>query len=166
MLHDDEVTIERTSLMQDFGICARLMAATDPWLALGADYAYCLKAFEGDFREVFVLKKNHQIIGFVIMQVQGSFKGYIQTLCIDEANRGHGYGTLLLQFCEERILQYSPNIFICVSTFNQKALQLYLKFGFKPIGEIKDFIKNGFDELLLRKTKGQVMGYQAQPAKI
>ena len=89
-------------------------------LAMG--YVQCLKAFEGAFKEVFVVKKEKEIIGFVIMQTQGTFKGYIQTICIDTTHRGLGYGTKILQFCEGRILRYSPNIFICVSTFNHGAI--------------------------------------------
>ena len=99
------------------------------------------------------------------MQPQGTFKGYIQTLAINNNYRGKGYGTQLLQFCEDRILAYSPNIFICVSSFNKGAIHLYTNFGFELIGELKDFIKPGFDELLLRKTVGPVTGYRPQSAE-
>jgi ribosomal protein S18 acetylase RimI-like enzyme len=164
MLLDSEVTIELTDDPGDFAVCARMMAETDPWITLGMGYIDCSKAFGGTFREVFVLKRESAIIGFVVMQTQGTFKGYIQTICIDKTNRGAGYGTKILRFCEERILKYSPNIFICVSSFNHKALQLYTKFGFEFIGELKDFIKPGFTELLLRKTVGAIAGYK-KPAE-
>jgi len=108
---------------------------------------------------VFVLKSTKEIIGFVVIQTQGTFKGYIQILAIDAAHRGAGYGTKLLQFCEDRVLQYSPNIFICVSSFNHRAIRLYTKFGFELVGELKDFVKKGFTELLLRKTVGPMIGY-------
>jgi ribosomal protein S18 acetylase RimI-like enzyme len=160
MLPDNNLVIELTTDPADYSACARMMAETDPWITLGMDYNYCLKAFEGLFKEVFVLKKQEEIIGFVIIQTQGTFKGYIQTICIDKTNRRGGYGTKILEFCEERILQYSPNIFICVSSFNEKALHLYQKFGFRLIGELQDFIKPGFTELLLRKTVGPIAGYQ------
>jgi len=155
------LTIKPTTNTADFEDCAAIMCSTDPWLAIGMDYGQCLKAFEGAFREVHILKKGDEIIGFVIIQPEGSFKGYIQTLAVNESYRGLGYGTKLLHYCEDRILQYSPNIFICVSAFNQGAFNLYTKFGFKQIGEIPDFIKEGFTELLLRKTMGQVLGYNA-----
>src|ERR1700722_13037547 len=118
MLLDDQIIIELTTDPRDFTICAQMMAETDPWITLGMDYDYCLKAFEGAFKEIFVLKKAAEITGFVIMQTQGTFKGYIQTICISKGHRGEGYGTKILQFCEDRILRYSPNIFICVSSFN------------------------------------------------
>ncbi|MDR3694162.1 N-acetyltransferase [Mucilaginibacter sp.] len=163
--HDSPFNIERTTNPADFAVCAGIMAGTDPWVTLGIGYDDCLKAFGGSFREVFIMKNEKEIIGFVIMQSQGTFRGYIQTLAIDNKYRSHGYGTQILQFCQDRILTYSPNIFICVSSFNKGAIQLYTKFGFELIGELKDFIKPGFDELLLRKTAGPITGYQPKPTK-
>ncbi|HZY39289.1 MAG TPA: GNAT family N-acetyltransferase [Mucilaginibacter sp.] len=160
MLLDNQVEVKLTNDPHDFAICARMMAATDPWITLGMDYEYCLKAFEGSFKEVFILKKESAIIGFVVIQTQGTFKGYIQTICLGKASRGAGYGTKLLRFCEQRILKYSPNIFICVSSFNKKAAELYYKLEFELIGELTDFIKPGFTELLLRKTVGAIANYK------
>ncbi|MBB3056788.1 GNAT family N-acetyltransferase [Mucilaginibacter gotjawali] len=162
---DTPFNIEFTTNPADFAACAVIMAATDPWITLGIAYEDCLKAFGGTFREVFLMKNETEIMGFVIMQPQGTFKGYIQTLAINKHYRGKGYGTQLLGFCQDRILTYSPNIFICVSSFNKGAIQLYKKFGFELIGELKDFIKPGFDELLLRKTVGPITGYQPKSAK-
>jgi ribosomal-protein-alanine N-acetyltransferase len=155
--------IEVTTNPDDFSACAEIMSRTDPWVRLGMDQEQCLKSFEGSFREVHLLKSGDEIIGFVIMQPQGTFKGYIQTIAVDENYRGKGYGTQLLKFCEQSILQYSPNIFICVSLFNQKAIKLYAKFGFELVGELKDFVKKGYTELLLRKTVGAIVGYKGRP---
>ena len=161
-----QVSIELTSNRDDFAVCASIMYQSNPWATLGMDHDYCLKAFEGPFKEIFVLKKGNEIIGFVILQTQGTFKGYIQTIAIDEAHRGAGYGTQLLQFCGDRILKYSPNIFICVSSFNQDAMKLYTKLGFELVGELKDFVKKGFNELLLRKTVGPIVGYRGPAAQL
>jgi ribosomal-protein-alanine N-acetyltransferase len=165
MLLDRGITIELTTGQSDFAVCAQMMSETDPWITLEMDFDYCLKAFEGAFKEVFVLKNEAKIIGFVVMQIQGTFKGYIQTICINKTSRGAGLGTKMLRFCEDRILTYSPNIFICVSSFNKKALQLYKNFGFELVGELKDFIKQGFTELLLRKTVGPIANYKTLPEK-
>ena len=153
-------TIEQTTNPDDFAACATIMVQSDPWITLGMDHNACLKAFGGSFREVYVLKNEAEIIGFVVIQPQGTFKGYVQTIAVNKTYRGAGYGTQLLQFCEDRILQYSPNIFICVSSFNHGAIQLYTKFGFELVGELKDFVKKGFTELLLRKTVGPIVGYK------
>ncbi|MBS1577805.1 MAG: GNAT family N-acetyltransferase [Bacteroidetes bacterium] len=154
-------TIQQTKDPAHFREGARMMAATDPWITLGMDYENCLPAFEGICKEVYILEKRKEMTGFIVLQVCGSFNGYIQTLCIKEAYRGNGLGKQLLQFAEERIFQSSPNVFICVSVFNEPAKKLYYKSGFQEVGVLKDFIKNGVDELLLRKTIGQRLGYKA-----
>ena len=70
-----------------------------------------------------------------------------------------GLGKELIQFCEDRILKYSPNVFICVSSFNAGAIRLYEELGYGRVGELKDFLQNGYTELLYRKTKGPMVGY-------
>jgi len=157
---EEYVVIEQTTDPADFATCAAIMSQTDPWITLCMDTEDCLKAFQGLYREVFVLRKGDEIAGFFIIQPQGSFKGYIQTIAVAESYRGKGYGTRILKFCEDRILKYSPNIFICVSSFNQGALNLYTRFGFEKVGELKDFIKIGYTEILLRKTVGPVSNYK------
>jgi len=157
---EEAFVIAQTTDPADFAICAAIMVRTDPWITLGLGVEDCSKAFDGTYREVFVLRSRNEIAGFFIIQPQGSFKGYIQTIAVAEAYRGKGYGTRILQFCEERILKHSPNIFICVSSFNQGALRLYTRFGFEKVGELRDFVKKGFTEILLRKTTGSTAGYQ------
>ena len=162
MTPHEKLIIRLTTDPQDIAVCAQMMSVTDPWITLGMNYEHCLKAFEGDYREIYVVETENTIAGFVIIQTCGTFSGYIQTICIVEAYRGRGFGKKLLQFCEERILKFSPNVFICVSSFNKGAIKLYYEFGFKLIGELENFVKEGFTELLLRKTFGPRVGYHAQ----
>lgn len=162
--------MSQTTSMGDYEICAKMMLLNDPWITLGMNFNDCLAAFEGHHREVYVLKSknennteaidaNNQIKGFIIIQPLGTFKGYIQTICVHESCRGKGLGTELIHFAEKIISQYSPNVFICVSSFNKKALALYTKLGFELVGELPNFVKAGFTELLLRKSKGSILGY-------
>jgi ribosomal protein S18 acetylase RimI-like enzyme len=160
LFRNEDLIIEQTADPADFAICAKMMSRTDPWITLGMDEDHCAKAFEGAYREIFVLKDGNEIAGFVIIQPQGTFKGYIQTLCIAESYRGKGYGNRMLHFCQDRILAYSPNIFICVSSFNEDALRMYTRFGFEKVGELENFVKTGFTEILLRMTVGLTADYK------
>jgi len=156
---DEKFLIRQTTDSKDFEICAKMMSVTDPWITLQMDYVQCLMAFEGGYKEIYIIEFEKNIAGFIILQVAGTFSGYIQTICIDEAYRGKGLGKILLQYCEKRVLKFSPNLFICVSSFNKGAIRLYYEFGFKLVGELDNFVKDGFTELLLRKTVGPRVGY-------
>ena len=160
MVTKQDFAINSTNDPQIFAVCALMMSKTDPWITLGMNYDQCLKAFDGSFKEIYVVETENEIAGFVIIQTCGTFSGYIQTICMSEPYRGRGLGTKLLQFCEERILKFSPNVFICVSSFNKGAIKLYYDFGFKLVGELENFVKEGFTELLLRKTVGPRVGYE------
>lgn len=48
----------------------------------GNEHDLCLKAFEGLGKEIYVAESKNKTIGFVILQMEGTFKGYIQTICI------------------------------------------------------------------------------------
>ncbi|MBA4318491.1 MAG: hypothetical protein C0412_08825, partial [Flavobacterium sp.] len=104
-------TIEKTTNQEDFNFCALMMAKSDPWITLEMGFDLCIQAFAGASKEVYVIRNDEVIAGFVILQMDGSFKGYIQTICVSEDFRGKGLGKKLLKFCEERILKISPNIF-------------------------------------------------------
>jgi ribosomal protein S18 acetylase RimI-like enzyme len=155
----ENAIIEKTTNQSDFDFCAKMMARSNPWITLEMDYDLCVLAFTGLSKEVYVVRLNDEIAGFVILQMEGTFKGYIQTICISEDFRGSGLGKKLLIFCEDRILKISPNVFICVSSFNTRALQLYTDFGFKVVGELPNFIKEGFSEILLWKSSGSMIGF-------
>ena len=141
---------------------AKMMVTTDPWISLGFSFEQCLTAFDGPGKEIYGMEVEGKVVGFVVLQLTGTFKGYIQTICIQATHRSKGYGRHLLKFCEDRIFKISPNVFICVSSFNKGAIKLYHDLGFEPVGELPNFIKSGFTELLLRKTVGPIAGYPVQ----
>lgn len=146
------IAITRTRRPADFRACAAIMASTDPWLKLALDYKTCLKNVSAPLREVYAARAGGKILGVLIIQMTGTFRGYIQTVCVAAEARGLGLGTRLVRFAEKRIFRKSPNVFICVSSFNKGARRLYERLGYKKAGALKDFIVAGHDELLLRKT--------------
>jgi len=155
MKDKDHATISRTKKAADLRLCARFMAATEPWLTLGLDYEACLSSATAPLREVYAARaRDGAPLGFIILQMTGTFRGYIQTICVAPEARGRGIGTRLIEFAERRIFKVTQNVFICVSSFNKGARKLYRKLGYIKIGVLKDFIVKGRNELLLRKTRG------------
>ncbi len=143
-----------------FDECAEIMNASEPWITLNRNLENCKEAMRGNNKEIYVLTENRILIGFAVIQINGTFKGYIQSILIKEQHRGKGFGSMLIEYCEKRIFEISPNIFMCVSAFNTNAEKLYYKLGFEKIGELKNFIVYGETEILLRKTIGPISEFQ------
>ena len=139
--------------------CAALMARSEPWITLGRGYPACLSIIRDPTREVYVARTEAGLAGFLILCMVGPFVGYIQTICIDPAQRSRGLGSQLIEFAEERILTQSPNIFMCVSSFNPDARRLYERLGYQVVGELADYIVAGHSEVFLRKTVGPLTGF-------
>jgi ribosomal protein S18 acetylase RimI-like enzyme len=134
--------------------CASIMATNDPWITLGRTFDRCLEAARDTALERYVAVSDGEVIGFILISMRGSFTGYIKSIAVREDWRGRGIGSDLLAFAEKRILRDSPNVFICVSSFNSRARGLYERLGYETVGELRDFIVRGYDEILLRKTFG------------
>lgn len=132
--------------------CARMMAISEPWTTLRRNYDASLKMLTDPSREVYVALIDGEIVGFTVLNMHGAFVGYIQSVCVAPEWRRRGVGSQLVAFAEERIFRETPNVFICVSSFNRDALRLYERLGYGVIGELKDYIVTGHSEILLRKT--------------
>jgi ribosomal protein S18 acetylase RimI-like enzyme len=137
--------------------CAGMMAGTDPWIRLRLGHDACLRVLLDETRERYVAYEGERLAGVLILNLKGSFVGYIQTVCAAPEYRGQGVGTALVAFAEERIFREHRNVFICVSDFNPGARRLYERLGYRLVGELTDYIVAGRSELLLRKTRGPLV---------
>jgi ribosomal protein S18 acetylase RimI-like enzyme len=140
--------------------CARMMAATEPWITLRRSLDQSMAVVADRSCETFVLTDESSVVGFVVLSMAGSFRGYIRSVCVRPERRGEGLGRRLLAFAEERIFRESPNVFMCVSTFNHDARRLYDRLGYAVVGELTEFMIRGHGELLLRKTRGPWSEFQ------
>jgi [ribosomal protein S18]-alanine N-acetyltransferase len=132
--------------------CAAMMAASDPWLTLGRDFEGSMVFLTDGTKEIYVAAEREDILGFIVLNMRGAFAGYIQTICVAAAARGRGIGSELIAFAEERIFGVLPNVFLCVSSFNERAVALYERLGYQRVGIMPDFIKRGYDEIFMRKS--------------
>ena len=134
--------------------CAALMAASDPWQTLGYGYDDLLRTVQLPGRERYVAHAQGQFAGFLLLNLHGTFAGYIQTIGLVPEFRGRGHGQALVAFAEQRIWRDHRNVFLCVSSFNLAARRFYGRLGYVQVGELADFLVEGHSELLLRKTTG------------
>jgi [ribosomal protein S18]-alanine N-acetyltransferase len=159
MTSASSLVIERLQSEAEAAACARLMVNSEPWITLGRSYEASLKMVQDPTREVYLARDDAGLAGFLILCMTGAFVGYIQTICIEPDRRGQGLGSRLIQFAENRILEESPNVFMCVSSFNHAARSLYERLGYRVVGELSDYIVEGYSEILLRKTRGPLAGF-------
>ncbi len=146
------IVIKKLENSDEINICAQMMANSEPWISLGRDYKASVQTLSVPSKEIYLALSGDEIVGFIILNMQGAFIGYIQTACVSPEWRGKGIGSKLLDFAEERILSETPNVFMCVSSFNGKAQRLYQRLGYEIVGELKDYIVSGHSEILMRKT--------------
>lgn len=156
------VSIEKTTATEDLQWCARLMAANEPWITLQRNYDHSIKLLEDPLSEVYLLRGGEKRLGFIMIKLKGAFTGYIQTIVISEEARGNGLGEAAIKYIEEMIFKVSPNVFICASSFNSRALNLYQRLGYEVIGVIRDYILKGHDEVFMRKTIGPLNDFKPE----
>ena len=148
----------------ELNTCARLMADSEPWITLQRDYDASVQTLTSPGKEVYVAACGRQILGFIILNMQGGFIGYIQSIGVAPEWRSRGIGRRLVAYAEERIFREAPNVFICVSSFNPGAQRFYRSLGYEAIGELKDFVVRGHSEILLRKAIAPWREFKKRPA--
>ncbi len=134
----------------EVGWCAELMAANDPWLMYKCSVQWSLNVPRWPGSSLFVADAEKPI-GFILLHPKG-FLGspYIAAIVVVEDFRGRRIGSRMLAFAEG-IFTGSRHVYLCVSSFNPRALALYERHGYVRVGELPDFIADGYSEFLLCK---------------
>ena len=151
-LHGDAEARDCTARLMEFG----------PWRTLGIPAEKLFQDLTNPQREVFVAELGSQIVGVLILHRGGSFDGYLQLLAVFPEFQNRRLGEKIMGFAEDKIFQRSKNVFLCVSDFNPRAQKFYERLGYKKVGELENFLVTGQNEILLRKTKGPVLGFVPQ----
>jgi ribosomal-protein-alanine N-acetyltransferase len=157
-----ETRIGRLERRANAEICARMMANSEPWITLRRDYDASLKILTDPSKEVYLAMVGNEIAGFTILNMHGAFTGYLQSVCVAPRWRGRGIGSKLMDHVEKRILSETPNVFICVSSFNKRVQKLYERRGYEVVGELKNWIVPDHSEILLRKTIAPLTEFKKQ----
>ena len=131
--------------------CARLMAGSEPWITLGRDLEQCRARFRKPEFELFLARRDGEPCGFILIHPHGvAGSPYISTIAVAPEWRGQGFGTRLVDFAEAHCAG-ARYIFLCVSSFNPRARQLYQRLGYTTVGILEDYIVDGSSEFLMHK---------------
>jgi ribosomal-protein-alanine N-acetyltransferase len=131
---------------------ASLMANSEPWITFERDIEATRTFFRASDAELFIAHRRDEACGFLLVRPRGVVSSpYVASLAVAAGERGKGIGSKLLRFAEDRFRSESKHLFICVSSFNTRAKALYERLGYVVVGELKDYIIDGFSEYLLHK---------------
>jgi len=130
--------------------CAQLMAANDPWLTYKCSVPWCRRVLNWPGSSLYVAA-TEETVGFILLHQKG-FLGspYIAAVVVSEDFRGAGIGGRMLESAEQAFAE-ARHAFLCVSSFNSRALPFYQRHGYVKIGELPDFIADGFSEFMMCK---------------
>jgi ribosomal-protein-alanine N-acetyltransferase len=148
------VEIGPLNVAEDAAACAQMLVSTEPWKTLQVTFDGALERMRDPRLEIHVVRDKSGVAAFIILNMQGLLAGYIQTVCVRPDRQRQGLGSALIRWAEDRVFRDSPNVFICVSSFNPLARRLYERLGYEEIGVLRAFVVADRDELLLRNTRG------------
>ena len=76
---------------------------------------------------------------------------YLQLSAVLPAHQKRGIGAQVLTWLEAEARGHFRNLWLCVSGFNTDAQRLYRQHGFEHVATLDGLVRDGDDELLMRK---------------
>jgi ribosomal-protein-alanine N-acetyltransferase len=130
--------------------CDEIAALSQPWKSLreGIDFARYVT-----LKQAYVCVSGRETTGFVIFTAEPVFArgGYLRAIGVAPARRGQGIGRRLMSFAETATARRSPNLYLCVSSFNCKARLFYKGLGYTRVGTVPGLIAPGTSEYIYWK---------------
>lgn len=157
-MNNPDLSIKRAGTLQEKQSCADIMAGSDPWITLGIALDQVLETIKDPWNETYVVRLDGEIVGTFILQTRGAFSVYLKSIAIKPELRGRNFGKIIMSYIERMVFPENANLFLCVSSFNTGALKFYEKLGYQKIGVLKDYLVRGYDEILMRKASGSLLG--------
>ena len=88
--------------------CAELLVTSEPWITIRLSRELALSILTDPAKEISAIHDAQGVAGFVVVDMRGLLRGYVQILCVRADCRGQGLGSALLRWAEERIFRDSP----------------------------------------------------------
>jgi GNAT superfamily N-acetyltransferase len=129
------------------------MASMDPWRRLG----YGVSALQRYLVTDSPALVRHEIAvegecaGVVAVRAPWLRGPYLELLAVLPAHQGRGIGAAVLRWLEAEAAP-ARNLWVMVSAFNEGARRFYARHGFVEVGAVPGLVREGFDEVLMRKA--------------
>jgi GNAT superfamily N-acetyltransferase len=128
-----------------------VLCSMDPWRTL----EYTPDIFEYYFFRADLALTRYEIIfsgtvvGILTLRSPWLSGPFIELMALFEGFQGKGIGRRLIDWICDNYKSF--NLWATVSSFNLKAQKFYSDAGFQQMAILDDLIKEGWDEILLRK---------------
>lgn len=131
---------------------AEVMSSSEPWISLRRGFDACLRACESDIDTLHIATAAGQRCGLILVRERGvAGAPYLVSIAVDVAFRSQGIGAEMLAYAESLFRGRYRHFFLCVSSFNPRAQAFYRRHGYGVVGQFRDFIVDGLDEVLMVK---------------
>jgi len=131
---------------------AMLLARSEPWITLGISLDQCKKSCYNPEFFLYVAHVRTKLAGIILLDPCGvAGSPYLKSIAVHPDFQGQGIGSALLSFAEDLFRKEARHMFLCVSSFNNKAQKFYENFGYHAVGEFKDYLVQGKSEILMHK---------------
>ncbi len=151
-MKDFKLNIRRINTEEEKTACAEIMAASEPWTTLGIYMDQIVNILSNPLHEVFVAHVKEEAVGTMVIHTKGAFPAYLKSIAIKPGWRDQKVDIQMMDYIENEIFSTYKNLFLCVSSFNLEAQSFMSNLGYEKIGELKDYLVEGHDEILMRKT--------------
>jgi diamine N-acetyltransferase len=128
-------------------------AAIGPWAHYGSNADSMTVALkrndDGAIR--YQVRCGRDLAGAVVVNCPWLAGPYLQLLAIMPAHQNRGIGASVLSWFESEGRRRYRNLWLCVSAFNVAAHRFYRAHGFERVATLEGLLRDGDDELLMRK---------------
>ena len=138
--------------------CVEIMLNNALWQHYGVTQANAqlqfLEGLTSSDAQIVVAVDTHTVTGFIWYYLHGTFHsgGYIRLIGVHPNFHNKGIGGHLMAFAETTIAEQSKHIFLLSSDFNQAAHRFYERLGYRAVGSLPDFAREGISEVIFMKN--------------
>lgn len=98
-----------------------------------------------------VAVEEGEVVGFIVGVISGVKQARILMLAVREHHRRHGTAsTLIRSFISSSLLKGADSVILEVRVSNAIAINLYSKLGFRTVGSLRAYYRDGEDGLRMQ----------------
>jgi GNAT superfamily N-acetyltransferase len=133
---------------------AEKIVAMPPWSVMGypAGALAQFLASNNDGASRYLIEVGGSEAGAVSIRFPWLKGPYLELLALLPPFQGKRLGASIMAWFERRALELGArNLWVCASSFNERALRFYQAHGFVEAASLPGLVADGYDEILLRK---------------